>query len=366
MEYIVPVQFYSLVFYHIVLLVVFGMVLKLYKYGYAIETLGKRDLASPVLLLVILLYMGLRPISGKYFVDMGIYYKGFMNFAEGKELTDRNDYLWYAFVKFCSGFMSAKVYFFTCAAFYIVPLYKASKNWLYKDSYVVFLMLVASFSFWGYGTNGIRNGIATSIFVLGLSYAYKNRYLHVGLLSLSYFIHGSMIIPLSAFILSCLHKNPRTYIIGWILAVPLSLVLGSRLELFFMSLGIGGDRVGYLVMTGLDNVFAYSGFRWDFLIYSFVPVYAGYYYIIRNNFDDKIYKQIFNIYVIANTFWVMIIRASFSNRFAYLSWFLMAIVIFYPLFKRRFFRYQQFNLIYFILLYFGFTYIMFWKYELQN
>ena len=39
------------------------------------------------------------------------------------------------------------------------------------------------------------------------------------------------------------------------------------------------------------------------------------------------------IYLTANAFWILVIRSSFSNRFAYLSWFLMAIIIFYPFFK---------------------------------
>ena len=37
----------------------------------------------------------------------------------------------------------------------------------------------------------------------------------------------------------------------------------------------------------------------------------------------------------ANAFWIMVIRAEFSNRFAYLSWFLYPIVLAYPLLKLK-------------------------------
>ncbi|MBN1184997.1 MAG: hypothetical protein JXB49_22115, partial [Bacteroidales bacterium] len=74
-------------------------------------------------------------------------------------------------------------------------------------------------------------------------------------------------------------------------------------------------------------------------------------------FTDKLYVQIFNIYVAANAFWILVIRAAFSNRFAYLSWFLMGIVVFYPFFKRRFFRYQQLVLLGSAIAYYLFTYV---------
>ena len=126
-----------------------------------------------------------------------------------------------------------------------------------------------------------------------------------------------------------------------------------------MSLGFGDDRTSYLTDTRFADQFSAVGFRWDFLAYSATAVFAGYYFIIVKKFEDKIYIQLFNIYVTANAFWVLLIRASFSNRFAYLSWFLMALVIFYPFFKAAFFKDQPKVLARTIIGYFGFTYFMF-------
>ena len=357
MEKLVPVEIYSLMFFNALLLIVFGAAVKLYFFGYSINFRYKKEYASQILLVAVLLYMGLRPVSGEYFADMGVYYNNFMRYASGQELEVHNDYLWYAFMDWSSRFMSAKVFFFVCASLYIVPVYQAVRNWLVKDRFFLFLMVIASMSFWAYGTNGIRNGIATSIFLLGLS-CYRNKLLQWGLIVCSYFVHGSMLIPIAAFVLTLIYNNPKAYVIGWLLSVPLSLILGERPELFFSSLGIGGERVSYLTLTGLEYKFSFTGFRWDFLLYSFVPVMAGYYFIVFRKFRDKLYTQVFNIYLTANAFWILIIRAAFSNRFAYLSWFLMSIVIFYPFFKQRFFRYQQLVLLSSMLVYYCFTYIM--------
>jgi len=135
--------------------------------------------------------------------------------------------------------------------------------------------------------------------------------------------------------------------------------LGGIIETLVGSLGMGGERTYYLTTTAYADQFVSTGFRWDFLVYSATAIYAGYYFIVKRQFKDIFYIQLFNIYVIANAFWVLVIRASFSNRFAYLSWFLMAIIIFYPFFKQQFFVKQQKVLAYTMLGYAGFTYFMF-------
>ena len=74
--------------------------------------------------------------------------------------------------------------------------------------------------------------------------------------------------------------------------------------------------------------------------------------------EDKTYNLIFNTYVIANSFWVLVIRAEFTNRFAYLSWFLLGLVIVYPYLKAKFFHNQGVVLGKVIAVYFAFTYVM--------
>ena len=355
---IIPLPFYTAIFYNFILVLVILAAVHLFNNGYDIGNLKKKDALSISLLLFVILYMGLRPISGGYFGDMGTYSNDFERYQLGGEIRVSNDIVWHLFMKFCSSVISVKMFFLLCAFLYITPLYIAAKNWLSQDRYFLFLMLIASFSFWAYGTNGIRNGIATSLFILGLSYSNK-KHLSFSIIILSYFVHSSIIIPGAAFILSLLYKNSKHYLLGWLLAIPLSIALGGFWESLFMSLGFGDDRTSYLTDTRFADQFSSVGFRWDFLAYSATAVFAGYYFIIVKKFEDKIYIQLFNIYVTTNAFWILLIRASFSNRFAYLSWFLIALVIFYPFFKAAFFKDQPKVLARTIIGYFGFTYFMF-------
>ncbi len=355
-----PLEYYTSVFYNSTLILVLITCLKILTSKFTINGKSIVTFNTLGLMLMVILYMGLRPISGRYFGDMRTYSKLFEYYASGGEIIKLKDYGWHLFMQYCSGVMTAKFFFLLCAILYVMPLYKACDTWFKDNKYVVFLMFIASFSFWAYGTNGIRNGIATSLFVWAFSLNKKNVFKY-GLFVLSFLFHSSLIIPLSAFILTSFYKNPKTYFKGWFISIPISLVLGSVIESFIANLGIfDDDRVEYLIQGNINNdSFAYTGFRWDFLVYSAFAVYAGYYFIIRKKFKDVFYIQLFNLYLTVNAFWILIIRANFSNRFAYLSWFLMAVVIFYPFFKQRFFKNQQKFLIYTMLGYFGFSYFMF-------
>lgn len=352
---IIPLPFYTPLFYIVMLFIILLSFLKLQIKGYTIYS-NRKEYISFILLVAVTLYMGLRPISFM-FGDMGIYNNYFENFANGGEITNKKDYLWQLFLKFSSSIMSAKTFFFICAILYVVPLYSACKKWFGNNMYIPFLMFVASFSFWAYGTNGIRNGIATSFTVYALAYN-KNKYFKYFILALAYSFHASIIIPISAYVLTLFYSNSKHYLIGWFIAIFLSLALGGFWENLFVSFGFGGGRLTHLTGERYEDIIT-TGFRWDFLIYSTSAIFTGYYFIYKKKFKDPIYIQLFNIYVTANAFWILIIRSGFSNRIAYLSWFLMAAVIFYPFFKQQFFKQQQRVLAFTVLIYYGFTYFMF-------
>ena len=76
-------------------------------------------------------------------------------------------------------------------------------------------------------------------------------------------------------------------------------------------------------------------------------------------FNDFVFNVIANTYILANSFWIMVIRASYSNRFAYLSWFLYPLVFAYPLSRMNIWEKQERKTAFILLAYTGFTLIMF-------
>ncbi|MFH6772695.1 EpsG family protein [Gaetbulibacter aestuarii] len=307
------------------------------------------------------LYLGLRPVSGRYFVDMATYYNYFQNYSLGAHVTSSKDVVFHYFMKFSSHFMTAHGFFLLMDIIYIYPLYLFSKKYFKQYWYYSFLVLIVSFSFYSYGTNGIRNGAATSLFVLGLCFPENKIKTGICFITAALF-HKSLTLPIGAYLLTLMYNNPKTYLIAWLAAIPVSLVAGSVFVSLFSSLGFDDRLAGYLTGQGNLDVPVYTGFRWDFIFYSSFAVFAGWYFIIKKGFHDTFYFKILNIYLICNAFWILVIRAPFSNRFAYLSWFLMGIVIMYPILKQPLFKNHQLFISKIITVYFLFTFLMYFVY----
>ena len=347
----IPLEIYTPLYNYILLLVTLVTYFEFSNSGYKKSKLGF------LLVGFIIIYMGFRPISGAYFGDMSTYAHYFNSFQFGDNLILEKDVVFNLFIEWSSKVISVNFFFFLCAVIYVLPLYIISKKWFNNYWFYAFLMLVASFSFWSYGTNGIRNGLGTSIFLLAVSR--DKRIFQVGLILLAIGIHKSLVLPAIGFLLAQFINKPKLMIAFWLLCIPLSLAAGGFWENFFATIGFEDDRLSYLTDGNVnDDDFSSTGFRWDFLMYSSTAVYTGWYFIVKKGFEDKIYYWLFNTYVFANAFWILVIRANFSNRFAYLSWFMMALVIVYPFLKMELMKNQHKFLAKVMLIYFAFTFLM--------
>ena len=155
-------------------------------------------------------------------------------------------------------------------------------------------------------------------------------------------------------------KPQRILFIIWLLSIVVSLLMGDVVADFFANLGFD-DRLNRYIMTEAnEDLFSSTGFRWDFLLYSAVPIVIGYYILVKKRTYNLTYLLLLGTYILTNSFWVMVIRAQYSNRFAYLSWFLYPIVICYPLLKLKIWpKTQGSKVAYTMVGHLAFTFIMY-------
>ena len=77
---------------------------------------------------------------------------------------------------------------------------------------------------------------------------------------------------------------------------------------------------------------------------------------------DKVSMRVFNVlatvYLLTNAFWVMVIKAAFSNRFAYLSWFIYPLVLAYAVIRLHLWEDQDKKAAWILLAHAAFTQIM--------
>ena len=253
-------------------------------------------------------------------------------------------------------------FFLNCALIYVGSLWWAMKRIFGTHYWVPLLVVFSMFTFWNYGVNGIRNGMGASVFILALSFA-NHILIMIFLAFLATGFHTSVWIMIGAAIAGWLYKNSKFYLGVWILCVIISWFWGSSIQEYLGGLPLFADDdrfSSYLTVTQEEQEaqgYVYEmKFRWDFLAYSAMAVGIGYYFIIKRKFLDEYYHWIYNTYLLTNAFWVLLIRAQYTNRFAQISWFIMPLVLIYPFMKKRFWRDHERMMGYAIIIFYAFAF----------
>ncbi len=298
---------------------------------------------SILLIIALSVLMALFPFEENTWSDREGYFYMFKNIHQ----VTMGDVGWYAINQLIHRMtVIDQFYFFgTVALLFTGFRYAACYMFNKRYSFILFVMTVTSFLFWSYATNTIRAGVASSILLFAFSlYPFGKRgiicFLSIGLCSIS--IHQSMILPLTAFLISIFFRKHNVVLILWIFAFFISLAFGSFFEniLGQFVLENAGEQAGEYILNAHEATYN-VGFRFDFILYSVIPIAIGWYYMEQKGFKDKLYDIMYCAYVLSNIFFLLVIRASFVDRFAYLSWFMMPIILMYPLLQKRMFVHQN-------------------------
>lgn len=329
---------------------------------------GNLTILSLFVLFLLVLFFGYRP-TGVLMGDTYMYIHSYFYRQEYSNFSLKEEWLWNNLNIFCKelGFNSTE-FFILVASLYVGGMFLLCWAIMRNNNLIGFLFCVASFSFYGYGMNGIRNGLACSVLLFAfIFFIESNNYKYIigiFLLFIAYGIHRSTLMPIICLLLSIsIIKKTDVAIYIWLTSIVVSLVMGNFVGDFMASTGLFEEKMNYFQDAEFSdnaNEFSSTGFRWDFLLYSSMPVLMTWYVTIKRDFQDRTFNLIANTYILSNAIWIMVIRASFSNRFAYLSWFLYPFVIAYPLLRMNLWDdNQNVNLSLILSVYVGFTLIMF-------
>jgi hypothetical protein len=321
---------------------------------------SRTDALVGVLVIFLVLFIGFRPVSGRYFVDMANYVLHYEFIYEGATFVfDWNSenkifdnlFAWWGSVKL--GYTS---FFVFVATIYFVGAYLGIRKLFPNHRLTAFLVFLAAFSTFSYGTNGIKAGAATSLFIWALGYR-ENLKICIPLVLLSWGCHHSMIMVVAAFVVTLFVKNPKYYFWGW----GFCFLMAAAHVTAFAQLFAGATTehgAEYLLGSG-ESDGTRGGFRIDFIVYSVMPVIVGWYAVMKKKLQvSDLYKKLLSLYLCLNGVWMLCMYAEFTNRIAYLSWFLYPIVLIYPFLNEQWGRdrYKKFGLV--MLGHLGFTLFM--------
>ena len=362
-DFVTP-WYYSTVYYIFFLIISWMTVL--YYVGSEGQKILLVDDSNPMqggailLTIVLIVFIGLRPVSGGFFGDMSNYAHTYNDITNNYVPIDFDkEWFWDNITAFCKKTgLNENEYFLVISFGYFGGMLICSLMLMRKNLWLSMLFFVVSFSCYTYGTNGIRNGLACSFALVAICLLVEGglkRPLAFVLMFLAMGIHRSVMLPCAAAIASTYFiKDTKWTIRFWIASIAISLVAGSVMEQFFTSLGFD-DRMDQY--SGAD-----IGFRWDFLFYSLFPVIMIWYVTQHRKFTDMTYNVFANTYLLCNAFWIMVIRSSYSNRFAYLSWFIYPVIIAYPILRMNLWKDQDRKTALIFFFYSGFTFFMFFIY----
>lgn len=318
-----------------------------------------------LLLITVTIFLGLRPVD-LAFVDTKLYADMYQIVDEYEKIDWDSNWMWNGIIVTCKrlGF-TVNQYFLLIESIYIGSIFVVCFLIMRNNFWLAVLFCLSSFSFYSYGVNGIRNGMCCHLVLLGMCLFLERKkvmkVIAILLFFFSFTIHRSTLLPIVCIIASFYIKDTKKTIAIWGASIIVSLIFGNAIGNFIQTFGIFEDKLNYLTdleETEISGSFSHTGFRFDFLLYSAVPILMVWYLTIKRNFNDNMYNLIANTYILANAFWIMVIRASYSNRFAYLSWFIYPIVIAYPLIRMNVWSNQDRKAALILFAYSGFTFFM--------
>lgn len=225
-------------------------------------------------------------------------------------------------------FADSDVYFVITAMVYVGGTYIYAMRSIPKQYLFLFLLVsFASLGFWGYGVNTLRAGFALSLLLLAISY--RQYVIPFCLLAgAAVLCHKSVVVPLVCFALTRFNDNTKMYISIWGMALILSL-LDLKFIQHYLQVLLMDDIQSIKYLT--KKMEYQAGFRTDFVIYSFIPIVVGYYYVVKQRYRSVLYIRILHTYLLTNAVWLLVIRMNFTDRVAYLSWFLIPTILLFPI-----------------------------------
>lgn len=363
--------YYYFIYWLVVMMLTVFYFSETYSYG-NYNVLFKRFDYKPLIAFSVffVIVYGLRPISGHYFGDTSNYAAtynllqtyGTFNDEGVTELS--SDWLFDMSMALCAQVMDVNAFFIIVIFLYIALMFYGCWKLDWRHGAILMMACIGAFSFYSYAVNGIRNGLACSIVILALVGVCRGKRLLPIFLSLAAIsCHKSTALPLACMFFTYFIRNPKYMYCVWLGAIFLSLIFGEVI-VDLISLASYDERLANLTLTLEDiegnwGVVSERRFRWDFLLYSSMPIILGAYTLFVRKVYNNTYLILLGTYMYANSFWVLVIRDFFSNRYAYLSWFLYPIVLTYPLLNLPVFEKRHTYKTSLILLgHFGFTTIM--------
>lgn len=259
------------------------------------------------------------------------YFLGERVFESLAELKDIGIYIISMFVRLFSKDINA--FLTVLASLYVIPIVISIRRITTNNRLILFFILVSFFFFKSMGINTVRQGIAASFFLLGLTYYLEKKYIPTIVLYFIAFInHASIAVLIGISLISKLLKTPKIPIYIFAIAAVLSFfnvgVYNILVKIPIVNILVEDRLTGYV--QGIEGIAYRTGFRLDFFVFNTIFAYIGYLTLSDKNtmsFNRSQYLSIYISYLLASSVFFLMFTAAYSDRFGFLSWLLIPLLL---------------------------------------
>lgn len=217
------------------------------------------------------------------------------------------------------------------ALIYFIVRYVSCRKLFPNNTNIAFLIFLGSFITYSSAINGFKAGVATSLFACAVAYK-NNLKVAILFLFLAVGMHHAMFVCITAYIIAYFYKRQNVYYYIWLTSLLLAIFHVTYFQSLFGSFAIEEKADAYL---SLDSEGWRGGMRYDFVLYSAVPIIQSLFHRKRYRIISDKYAFVLNLYILLNSVWLLCMYANFTNRIAALSWGLYPIVILLPYTERN-------------------------------
>jgi hypothetical protein len=240
------------------------------------------------------------------------------------ELKDTGIY----FISKITSYFTDNIYVFltVLACLYIIPLYYVIRRFTSKNVFILFFLIISFFFFKSMGMNTMRQGIAASFFLLGLTYYLEKKYFKTAIFFFIAFLnHASILIVILITVFAKYFKRLTFPIAIYLIATLLSIlnfdIYNILIKIPIVNVLVEDRLTGYVTDTNFINY--RTGFRLDFFIFNTFFAIIGF-FTYRNtkkfNLDKGNYLVIYTSYLLSSSVFFLMFSAAYSDRFGFLSW----------------------------------------------
>lgn len=298
------------------------------KYHSTRIVINERPTSGFICAILLAIFIGLRPPEYGFGDTVGIW-KMFQFYINKTFVFDLSGNFIFDNLLLYLASINADWLFFTLiiSFVYFISRYISCKKLFPNNAYTAFIVFLGAFLTYASAINGFKAGAAASLFCCAIAWR-ENKFVTLLFLLLSWGFHHAMHICIIVFIFAYFYKNTKHYMLFWLFALVMAIGHVTYFQTWFAGFTDEGG-VRYL-LTDDENNGWYTGMRYDFVAYSFMPILLVYYVKYKKNYKNVMYDFISNIYIILNAIWLLCMYANFTNRIAALSWALYPLVLVYP------------------------------------